>query len=178
MYMPPTTNLPTRGIKEEDVRTAIEDILGHIPPYTKSTVCGDWNARVGNLHPNFGDTHIERVSEDTTVGDRAKWLVSLCENKGWYILNGIQPGPPARFTFDRGKNKSCIDLILASDSTRRVEHDPSTLKTISDHVLVTTTVKIKNFKETANKQTSQKESREVIYKWKEGTCVQNYAESA
>jgi F420-0:gamma-glutamyl ligase len=112
------------------------------------------------------------------VGDRAKWLVSLCESKGWYILNGIQPGPPARFTFERGKNKSCIDLILASDSTRRVEHDPSTLKTISDHVLVTTTVEVKNFKETANKQTSQKESREVIYKWKEGTCVQNYAESA
>ena len=82
--MPPTTNLPTRGIKEDDVRTAIEDVLGHIPPHTKSTVCGDWNARVGN------------------VGDRAKWMVSMCEAKGWYILNGIQPGPNARFTFERG----------------------------------------------------------------------------
>jgi hypothetical protein len=59
-----------------------------------------------------------------------------------------------------------------------VEHDPSTLKTISDHVLVTTTVEIKNFKEETTKQTSPMESREIIYKWKEGTCVQNYAESA
>ena len=100
--MPPTSNLPTRGIKEEDVRTAIEDILGHIPPSTTATVCGDWNARVGNLSPTVGDTHMERVSEDTTVGDRAKWMVSMCEAKGWYILNGIQPGPNARFTFERG----------------------------------------------------------------------------
>jgi hypothetical protein len=123
VYMPPTTNLPTRGIKEEDVRNAIEDILGNIPPHTKSTICGDWNTRVGNLHPKFGDTHLSRVSEDNTVGDRAKWLIGMCESKSWFILNGIQPGPPARYTFERGDKKSCIDLILASDCTKRVEHD-------------------------------------------------------
>jgi hypothetical protein len=176
--MPPTTNLPTRGIKEDDVRTAIEDVLGHIPPHTKSTVCGDWNARVGNLHPKFGDAHLDRVSEDITVGDRAKWVIGICESKSWFVLNGIQPGPPARYTFERGDKKSCIDLIIASDSTKRVEYDSSTLKTISDHVLVKTHITMPNFKDADEKQNGQTESREVVYKWKEGTCVQNYAESA
>ncbi len=178
MYMPPTTNLQTRGIKEEDVRNAIEDILGHIPPHTKTTVCGDWNTRVGNLHPKFGDAHLNRVSEDNTVGDRAKWLIGMCESKSWFILNGIQPGPPARYTFESGDKKSCIDLLLASDSTKRVEHDSSTLKTISDHVLVKTNITMPIFKDKDEKQNCQTESRDVIYKWKEGTCVQNYAESA
>lgn len=71
MYMPPTTNLQTRGIDEEAVRTEIEDLLGHIPPHTRSVVCGDWNTRVGNLHPKIGEVDIPRCSEDNTVGMRA-----------------------------------------------------------------------------------------------------------
>ena len=98
--MPPTTNLQTRGIDEEDVRNEIEDILGHIPPHTNSTVCGDWNARVGNLHPKIGDMEICRISEDNTVGIRAKWVIDTCEAKGWYILNGLQPGHHARYTYE------------------------------------------------------------------------------
>ena len=138
--MPPTTNLQTRGIDEEDVRNEIEDILGHIPPHTNSTVCGDWNARVGNLHPKIGDMEIMRINEDNTVGLRAKWVIDTCEAKGWYILNGLQPGPHARYTYENGTKKSCIDLILASDPTRRVDYDPTTLQTISDHALVKTNI--------------------------------------
>jgi len=33
VYMPPTTNLQTRGIDEEAARDDIEDVLGNIPPH-------------------------------------------------------------------------------------------------------------------------------------------------
>ena len=33
VYMPPTTNLQTRGIQEETARDEIEDVLGNIPPH-------------------------------------------------------------------------------------------------------------------------------------------------
>jgi hypothetical protein len=135
VYAPPTTNLKTRGISEDDVRAEVEDILGHIPPHTRANICGDWNARMGNLCPKIGETELKRVSEDLTVGARAKWVSELCEEHSWYILNGIQPGPPARYTYQKGLKKSCIDIILATDPTQRLAEDPSTLQ-ISDHALV------------------------------------------
>jgi len=33
VYLPPTTNLQTRGIYEEAARDDIEDVLGNIPPH-------------------------------------------------------------------------------------------------------------------------------------------------
>ena len=117
IYLPPVTNLQTRGIDEEVARNNIEDILGNIPPHSRSVLCGDWNTRVGTLHPKLGETAITRLSEDATVNMRAKWVIDTCESNGWYILNGIQPGHPARYTYKKGTKKSCIDLILATDHT-------------------------------------------------------------
>jgi hypothetical protein len=62
-------------------------------------MCGDWNTRVGTLHPQIGDNAIMRQSIDTVVGARAQWIIEMCEQKNWYILNGLQPGPPARYTY-------------------------------------------------------------------------------
>ena len=89
VYLPPATNLQTRGIDEEAAKTDIEDIFGNIPPHARSVMCGDWNTRVGTLHPKFGETAITRLSEDETVGLRAKWIIDTCESHGWYILNGM-----------------------------------------------------------------------------------------
>jgi hypothetical protein len=118
----------------------VEDILGSIPDGAKSTICGDWNARIGEMSPNIGDNTIPRKSLDSTVNSRAKWVLDLCEQHSWYILNGLQPGPPANFTFARGTDQSCIDLILARDSQQQITCDPDTLKGLSDHVLITTQI--------------------------------------
>jgi Endonuclease-reverse transcriptase len=120
----------------------VEDILGHIPLHTRATVCGDWNARIGNLHPKFGHKEIYRTSDDETKGNRARWVLDICEDRSWYILNGLQPGPPAQCTYEKGLKKSCIDLILATDHTQPITYDTSTLGTISDHALVKTSIRI------------------------------------
>ena len=64
VYLPPATNLQTRGLDEETAKTSIEDILGNIPPNSRSVICGDWNTRVGNMHPTIGDNSITRLSDD------------------------------------------------------------------------------------------------------------------
>ena len=140
VYLPPVTNLKTRGIEEEVARHAIEDIIGAIPTHSRSIMCGDWNTRVGNLHPKIGETDILRCSLDTTVGTRAPWVIDTCEQKNWYILNGIQPSPPAIYTYEKGDKKSCIDYILSTDPTHYVEYDLNTLGNLSDHVMLMTKI--------------------------------------
>ena len=73
----------------------------------------------------------------------------------------------------KGNKKSCIDLILATDHTQRVEYDSDTLQALSDHLLVSTKIQLQDFKEK-----DKANSPETIYKWIEGSCVQNYATSA
>jgi hypothetical protein len=65
-------------------------------------MCGDWNARIANLAPKIENITTKRQSEDKHTNQRAPWLIELCEQQGWKILNGIQPGPPACNTFRRG----------------------------------------------------------------------------
>lgn len=89
VYLPPATNIQTRGIDDEVARNDIEDIFGNIPPHARSVLCGDWNTRVGSLHPKISDTEIKRISDDDIVSPRAQWIINMCELNGWYILNGI-----------------------------------------------------------------------------------------
>jgi hypothetical protein len=77
----------------------------------------------------------------------------------------------------KGDKKSCIDLILATDHTQRVEYDSDTLQALSDHVLVSTKIQLQDFKEKDRRQ-DKASSPEIIYKWIDGSCVQNYATSA
>jgi hypothetical protein len=137
-------------------------------------MCGDWNTRIGNLHPKIGENDIHRVSLDPITSTRAPWLIALCEIQGWHILNGIQPGPPAIHTFKRGTGQSCIDLVMATDPTHLIEYDPDTLKGLTDHTMVTTTMALPQLQAIEDRRNS-KQQPEKIYKWVEGTCVQNYA---
>jgi len=40
-----------RGNSEDEARSFIEDIIGGIPENRNSVICGDWNARIGELSP-------------------------------------------------------------------------------------------------------------------------------
>jgi hypothetical protein len=100
----------------------------------------------------------------------------MCELYGLHILNGIQPGPIACNTFHRGTDSSCIDLILSNTPTATMECDPDTLKGLSDHTIITTT--LKNSFSTRNPAKSNTSDPQVTYKWVEGTGISTYAKSA
>jgi hypothetical protein len=176
VYVPPVQSLQKRGLDEDVVRSLVEDIVSCIPHQATQVVCGDWNTRIGNLSPTIEETTIPRQSEDKKLNARAPWLIELCEQHEWYILNGLQPGPQACNTFQKGSDKSCIDLIMTNTATQSITYDPGTLKGLSDHVLVKTQVRTPYIISRQNRQNAC--DPQIIYKWVEGTCVNNYMQSA
>jgi hypothetical protein len=131
---------------------------------------------VGELSPKIEDTTVPRRSRDKMTNSRAPWLIEVCELYGWNILNGLQPGPIACNTFHRGNDTSCIDLILSNITTAAMECDPTTLTGLSDHTIITTTLKTAY----VNRYSEKPQSREqkTSYKWIEGKGVSTYATSA
>ena len=105
VYMPPEQSLYKRGLDEEIARSHVEDVVGCIPHQATQVVCGDWNTRIGNLLPTIEETTIPRQSEDNKLNARAPWLIELCKQHEWHILNGLQPGPPACHAFKKGSDK-------------------------------------------------------------------------
>jgi exonuclease III len=67
VYLPPVQNMQKRGMDEDVARSLIEDVTGAIPVNARATVCGDWNTRIGQLHPKVGDSDLGRRSIDTKV---------------------------------------------------------------------------------------------------------------
>ena len=61
-----------------------------------------------------------------------------CELTEQHILNGKQPGDPARFTCHTGKGSSTVDYILSRDPTLSLHYDPDTLEGYTDHTLLYT----------------------------------------
>jgi hypothetical protein len=53
-----------RGTDEDIARDLIEDVTSSIPQNSQSVMCGDWNARIGELYPKIGETKIPRKSLD------------------------------------------------------------------------------------------------------------------
>jgi hypothetical protein len=88
-------------------------------------------------------------------------------------LNGQQPGPPAKPTFKRGNDTSCIDLLLSNTSTTNVEYDHDTLKRLSDHAFVMTTVQTSYFYRKREEKPTGK--TQIRYKWIEGQGITDYA---
>lgn len=132
-------------------------------------VCGDWNTRIGNLAPQINEVQTVRCSNDPITNQRASWLIDTCEQQGWKILNGLQPGPSALHTFQRGSDKSCIDFIMTNTAIQSIEYDPHTLMGFSDHILVKTHIPI--IKWPHRKKGTTGAIPETIYKWREGTSV-------
>jgi exonuclease III len=79
VYLPPVENMQKRGTDEDFARDLIEDVTGSIPQNSQSVMCGDWNARIGELYPTIGETGIPRKSLDQRIGSRAPWVIALCE---------------------------------------------------------------------------------------------------
>jgi hypothetical protein len=66
---------------------------------------------------------------------------------------------------------------MAADATQPIEYDTDTLQGLSDHVMVQTTMALPQL-EVLSGERQVKTLPEKVYRWVEGTCVQNYAKSA
>jgi hypothetical protein len=91
-------------------------------------------------------------------------------------LNGQQPGPPAKPTFRRGTDTSCIDLILSNTATTNMEYDSDTLNKLSDHSLIMTKVQTSYYFRKHEEKTIG--TSQIRYKWVEGQGINDYAKSA
>ena len=127
----------------------------------KVIICGDFNARVGDLidslekedepHvplPNDGKYEfvLPRVSCDyKTTNQYGKWLTDLCSDNQLYILNGRTLGDlTGKFTCHTSRGSSVIDYIIASKSLSNsifnmFVHD---ISLFSDHCAVSMKLKI------------------------------------
>ena len=75
MYIPPVQNLQKRGIDEDVACSFTEDILDYIPHNSNSVVCGEFNARIGEMSPTIEEVQIPRKSEDKWSNARAPWVL-------------------------------------------------------------------------------------------------------
>jgi hypothetical protein len=66
---------------------------------------------------------------------------------------------------------------MAADATQHIEYDPDTLRGLSDHVMVMTTMTLPQL-QVLSDRAENKTTPEKIFKWVEGTNIQNYAQSA
>jgi exonuclease III len=64
VYLPPTQNLTRRGQTEEAARAGVQDVLADIPHDAQAVVCGDFNARIGDMAPTVGSIQLGRASKD------------------------------------------------------------------------------------------------------------------
>ncbi len=76
VYMPPAASVRRKHITADSIQNAVHDVVSRVPHTQRLVVCGDFNARTGQLTvPDAlgGDT--VRTSCDTTVCARGRWLV-------------------------------------------------------------------------------------------------------
>ena len=62
----------------DQATTQLEEILDRTQPQLTTIICGDFNARAGNLTPELDTHHPPRMVSDIHVCPRAKWLLKCC----------------------------------------------------------------------------------------------------
>jgi hypothetical protein len=55
LYAPRSESLQKRRVDETVTQSLIEDTLGSFQNSMAQVICGDWNARVGNLSPTINN---------------------------------------------------------------------------------------------------------------------------
>ncbi len=74
--MPPAASIRRKHITAESIQSAVHDIVSRVPHTQRLVVCGDFNARTGQLAVSDAQNSDNvRTSCDTTVCARGRWLV-------------------------------------------------------------------------------------------------------
>ena len=133
VYDPPAQSIYTKNLPT-DILQLLENDIVSFKSKGDVLLCGDFNARCGNL-PDFivsdSADHLpvdndcyavdfmlnNRYSKDTTIDSRGKELIELCIGNQLRLLNGrIFGDSSGKFTCHTPMGNSIVDYVLASDS--------------------------------------------------------------
>ena len=138
IYIPPVTS------KYFEDHFDILDIYSSTEKHV--LICGDLNARVGNLKQLNGFEY--KNNPDNEINQHGKALVDMCESNDMIPLNMLTNRSVSfegGFTFRRGNQKSQNDWIISSRSCLKFVTDfqiVSNLSGISDHTPIVATLNI------------------------------------
>ena len=131
-YMPPADSVVT--CNEASQWSTLEREVAEYTTQGDVILCGDLNARVGNLLDyimNDSSPHIEqyysgyesdnaipqRTNQDVQTNTQGKRLIDLCISSGIRILNGRHNGDPSgKFTCYTPRGCSVVDYVVMSEN--------------------------------------------------------------
>jgi hypothetical protein len=67
--------------------------------------------------------------------------------------------------------------MLSSTAPLNIDYDATTLGSLTDHIYLYVCIPMQNI-DTLHQQPREKQVPRIVYKWNEGTCVQDYADAA
>jgi len=131
----PTTSYPDEDV--EKLYDQIQKLIDNIPQRDFLFVMGDFNARVGGLHPTY-----PKCVGKYTIGSNSKrgeQLASFCSANNFYITNTFFPKRKLHtWNHPNSNSKGQIDFILSRNRFCQNVTNASVLSTpsISDHLFL------------------------------------------
>ena len=160
VYLPPCNSTYGKANGKE-ILQKLEKHIDFFSCKGKVIICGDFNARVGELidclekeeesHvplPNDGNYEFilpRTTCDNKTTNQYGKWLIDLCSDNQMYILNGRTLGDfMGKFTCHTPRGSSVIDYFISSRSLSNTifnmyVHD---LSLLLDHCAISMKLKI------------------------------------
>lgn len=105
-------------------------------------VIGDLNGRTGTEQVFLSYKNVIRKSKDTTVNNKGRKIIDLCNSCGLTVVNGCASNDlEGNFTFIGGQGCSVIDYCLVGlEIQNRVKRFEIDLQDYSDHLPVVVNV--------------------------------------
>jgi len=154
VYIPPVDSPYYNIVEEADGITILETCMNEVcTQYANCNIllCGDFNSRTGKYNTatswDVHDVRSEAIAEtrnsqDNSLNEYGRSLLSLCGSFEMSILNGCENGPySGEFTFLSPNGRSVIDYFIVS---RNMSHFCTSLRTtnsiLSSHLALEMTI--------------------------------------
>ena len=152
------------------------DLVGRVPHDQDLVICGDFNARTGQLTPGITHAHsAQRSSSDTATCARGKWLIEHLGIWQRALLNGTFADLEGRATCHRHNGTSVVDYIGVRGSPTQFEVVQHAFEGLSDHSPLLCTIRAPPVRMQSKQHSHQQ--HDATYKWIGGSSLDDYCTS-